>query len=160
MNADVKSTLDRVATWPSEDQEELAQIALEIEARRHGVYDATPEELAAIDEALAAVARGEIATDEEVEAVRYSKLALAELYAILDYIASANPDAAVRVEARFQRVIERIARFPASAPEISLRPGIRSVPLVRYPYTVHYTVKATEVVILRITHGARRSPWS
>ncbi|HEX9324627.1 MAG TPA: hypothetical protein VF913_21305, partial [Xanthobacteraceae bacterium] len=69
MNADVKNTLARVANWPEEDQEELAQIALEIEARRHGVYHATPEELAAIDEALAAVGRGEIASEEAVEAV-------------------------------------------------------------------------------------------
>jgi len=61
--------LSRVARWPEEDQDELAQIALEIEARRHGVYHATPAELRAIDEALAAVSRGEIATDEEVEAV-------------------------------------------------------------------------------------------
>jgi len=69
MNADVKSTLARVANWPEEDQEELAQIALEIEARRHGVHHATPEELAAIDEALAAVARGEIASEKAAEAV-------------------------------------------------------------------------------------------
>jgi ParB-like chromosome segregation protein Spo0J len=69
MNADVKNMFSRVANWPEEDQDELAQIALEIEARRHGVYHATPEELRAIDEALAAVARGEVATDEEVEAV-------------------------------------------------------------------------------------------
>jgi ParB-like chromosome segregation protein Spo0J len=69
MNADVKNMLSRVANWPEEDQDELAQIALEIEARRHGVYHATPEELRAIDEALAAVARGEVATDAEVEAV-------------------------------------------------------------------------------------------
>ncbi len=69
MNADVKNMLSRVERWPEEDQDELAQIALEIEARRHGVYHATPEELRAIDEALAAVARGEVATDEEVDAV-------------------------------------------------------------------------------------------
>ncbi len=69
MNAILKEMLGRVANWPQDDQEELAQVALEIEARRHGVYHATPEELKAIDEALAAVARGEIATDEEVEAV-------------------------------------------------------------------------------------------
>ncbi len=69
MNADVKTVLSRVPRWPEEDQDELAQIALEIEARRHGVYHATPEELQAIDEALAAVARGEIATEQEVEAV-------------------------------------------------------------------------------------------
>lgn len=61
--------LSRIELWSEDDQEELAQVALEIEARRHGVYRATPKELAAIDEALAAVERGEIATDEEVEAV-------------------------------------------------------------------------------------------
>jgi predicted transcriptional regulator len=69
MNADVKHVLSRVERWPEDDQYELAQIALEIEARRHGAYDATPQELEAIDEALAAVARGEIASDEELEAV-------------------------------------------------------------------------------------------
>jgi hypothetical protein len=69
MNADVKRMLSRVESWPEDDQDELAQIALEIEARRHSVYHATPEELQAIDEALAAVARGEIVTDEEMAAV-------------------------------------------------------------------------------------------
>jgi predicted transcriptional regulator len=69
MNAILKDMLSRAANWSEEDQEELAQVALEIEARRHGVYQATPDELKAIDAALAAVARGEIATDEEVEAV-------------------------------------------------------------------------------------------
>jgi ParB-like chromosome segregation protein Spo0J len=69
MNADVKNMLSRVARWPEEDQDELAQVALEIEARRHGLYHATPEELEAIDEALAAVSRGEVASDEEVEAI-------------------------------------------------------------------------------------------
>jgi predicted transcriptional regulator len=69
MNAEVKHVLSRVEQWPEDDQDELAQFALEIEARRHGVYHATAEELQAIDEALAAVARGEIASDEEVEAV-------------------------------------------------------------------------------------------
>jgi predicted transcriptional regulator len=69
MNAELRTMLARVERWPEEDQEELAQIALEIEARRHGVYHATADELRAIDEALAAVERGEVASDEEVEAV-------------------------------------------------------------------------------------------
>ena len=69
MNTHVRHILSRVEHWPEDDQDELAHIALEIEARRRGVCHATPEELEAIDEALAAVARGEIASDEEVEAV-------------------------------------------------------------------------------------------
>jgi len=69
MNTDLKQMLGRIERWSEEDQEELAQAALEIEARRHGVYHATPEQLKAIDEALAAVAQGKFATDTEVEAV-------------------------------------------------------------------------------------------
>jgi len=69
MTINLKKVLTRAETWSEQDQEELAQVALEIEARRHGLYRASPDELKAIDEALAAVARGEIASDEEVEAV-------------------------------------------------------------------------------------------
>jgi len=30
---------------------------------------------------------------------------------------------------------------------------------LHYPYVIHYAVGQYEVVILRIIHGARRSPW-
>jgi hypothetical protein len=60
--------LERVEGWPESDQEELVETARNIEARRSGVYDAKPEELAAIDEALGQPARGEVATAAEVEA--------------------------------------------------------------------------------------------
>jgi len=69
MNAELKHMLGRIERWSEEDQEELAQVALEIEARRHGVYHATPEQLKAIDEALAAIAQGQVASDEKVEAI-------------------------------------------------------------------------------------------
>ncbi len=69
MNAILQKVLKLAEGWSERDQEELAQVALEIEARRSGVYHATDEELRAIDEALAAVERGEVATEEEVEAV-------------------------------------------------------------------------------------------
>jgi hypothetical protein len=64
MTATTKKLLEQVASWPQEDQDELAEYARDIEARRSGVYRATPEELKAIDEAD----RSGIATDEEVEA--------------------------------------------------------------------------------------------
>jgi hypothetical protein len=57
--------LERVPTWPEDRQQELAEVALEIEAELAGTgYQATPDELAAIDEGLA----GEPASDEEVKA--------------------------------------------------------------------------------------------
>jgi len=61
----VRAVLERVPTWPEDRQQELAEVALEIEAELTGAeYDATPEELAAIDEGLA----GEAASEEEVKA--------------------------------------------------------------------------------------------
>jgi hypothetical protein len=68
MNQSIKDLLQRVETWPEQDQQELAEVVRDIEARRSGVYHATPEELRAIDEALGQVARGEIASKEEIEA--------------------------------------------------------------------------------------------
>jgi hypothetical protein len=61
----VKTVLDRVPSWPQERQQELAELALEIEAElAGGAYRATAEELSAIDEGLA----DEVASDAEVAA--------------------------------------------------------------------------------------------
>jgi hypothetical protein len=68
MTPRAKGLLDQPESWPEEDQEELVEYAREIEARRTGNYHATPEELKAIDKALGQVARGEIASNEEIEA--------------------------------------------------------------------------------------------
>jgi hypothetical protein len=46
-----KEILERVATWPEEDQEELAEIARDIEGRRNGPYVLSAEEQAAIEAA-------------------------------------------------------------------------------------------------------------
>ena len=64
MSPNTKKLLEQVESWPPEDQEELADYAREIEARRTGVYRATVAELQAIDEAE----QSGIATEEEVEA--------------------------------------------------------------------------------------------
>jgi len=68
MTQSLKEILRRAEDWPREDQEELAEAARDIEARRSGVYHATPEELEAIDEALGQVARGEVASPAAIEA--------------------------------------------------------------------------------------------
>jgi HAMP domain-containing protein len=64
MNQTITDILRRAENWPQEDQDELAELAREIEARRSGVYRPTAEELRALDEAE----RSGVATDEEVEA--------------------------------------------------------------------------------------------
>lgn len=60
----------RAETWPETAQEELAAIALEIDATlTGGKYRATSEEVAGIDRGLKAAEEGRFATDEQVEAV-------------------------------------------------------------------------------------------
>jgi len=51
MSPAIKQLLQHVASWPQEDQEELAEVARYIEARRTGVYRATAEELKSLDDA-------------------------------------------------------------------------------------------------------------
>jgi predicted transcriptional regulator len=66
----LREAMRRVESWPVEAQEELAEIALEIDAGlKGGVYHATPEELEGIDRGLKAAREGRFATDQEVEAV-------------------------------------------------------------------------------------------
>ncbi len=70
MTKTLKDVLERAATWPDWAQDDLADLALEIDREvKAGTYRATRAELRKIDEALAAVRRGEVATDEQVEAV-------------------------------------------------------------------------------------------
>lgn len=62
--------LERVEAWPAEAQDQLAAIALDIEADLSGEdYHPTAAELAGIDRGLRAAEQGRFATDEEVEAV-------------------------------------------------------------------------------------------
>ncbi len=67
MAPDTRKLLERVATWPQEDQEELAELAAEIEARRAGTYRLSDEERAAVRKGMDAARRGEFAPDAEME---------------------------------------------------------------------------------------------
>jgi hypothetical protein len=69
MSPAIKKLLEQVESWPQEDQEELAEAAREIEARRHGVYQLTHDERAAIAEGLADARAGRFASDDEINAI-------------------------------------------------------------------------------------------
>jgi hypothetical protein len=69
MNATLKSLLPAIEAWPSEDQEELAEAALDIEARRLGRYHATQDELEGIDAGLADLRAGCVASAQAVAAM-------------------------------------------------------------------------------------------
>jgi toxin ParE1/3/4 len=88
--------------------------------------------------------------------VRFTKPALAELDAIFAYIHQRNPVAAGRVEARIREITSQLGRFPHMG-HPKYKPGVRMMPVRRYPYLIFYTVERDEVLILSVRHGARRS---
>jgi hypothetical protein len=64
MSPKTKKLLERVDSWPQEDQDELAEFARAIEARRSGAYVVDDEEEAAIREGLTQLDRGEWVSEE------------------------------------------------------------------------------------------------
>jgi hypothetical protein len=66
MNSILKEVIEHAETWPLEDQQELAEYAREIEARRTGVYTMSDDERVAVRNGLAEADRGEFVPDEIV----------------------------------------------------------------------------------------------
>jgi len=40
--------------------------------------------------------------------------------------------------------------------ELTQRPGVRAMPLGRYPYLIFYTALENELVVLHVRHASRR----
>jgi len=62
----IETILNNVRSWPQEDQEELVDVALEIEARRAGTYHLNEDERKGIDRGLKAMREGRFASDERI----------------------------------------------------------------------------------------------
>jgi predicted transcriptional regulator len=67
-NEEITSVLERVRTWPKKRQEDLARIALQIEARDVEIEPEDDATRTAIAEALAQARRGEFVPEEEMAA--------------------------------------------------------------------------------------------
>jgi hypothetical protein len=67
MTAKTKKLFAKIQSWPPEDQEELAEIAREIESRRTGIYLLSDEERFSVREGLDAAKHGDFAPEEQME---------------------------------------------------------------------------------------------
>ena len=66
----LNKALERVEAWPADAQDQLAEIALDIDASLNDVvYEPTEQELEGIDRGLRDAAERRFATEAEVEAV-------------------------------------------------------------------------------------------
>jgi plasmid stabilization system protein ParE len=90
--------------------------------------------------------------------VVYSEEALENLDGILGYISSHYPTVYGPFRIRLQSVVARIRDWPESAPEVLGRPGVRVVPLIRYPYRIFYRATGNTIEILHIHHAAQDQP--
>ena len=67
MSPETRALLERVRTWPEEDQEALADVAREIESRRSGMYRLSDEERIAVRAGMDAARRGDFVPEDEMD---------------------------------------------------------------------------------------------
>lgn len=86
--------------------------------------------------------------------LRYTLPALADLDAVLDYIAVHSPQGARRVQARIQALTDLLLLHP----NIGRRtddPAIRRLTVTPYPFLVFYEATESEIIIHAVRHAAR-----
>ena len=63
---------------------------------------------------------------------------------------------AAALETYIRATVARIAVLPEIGRRLPRRPGVRVIPLVRYPFKIFYAVAHDTVTKLHIRHAARR----
>ena len=86
--------------------------------------------------------------------LRYTLPALADLVAILDYIAERSPQGAARIHSRIRAVTDLLLLYP-QAGAVTDDPTIRRLTTTPYPYLIFYETTDEEVIIHAVRHGAR-----
>ena len=65
----IAAVLEEIRTWPRERQEDAARLLITMEAQGSDFYRLSEEERRDLEDALAEVASGSVASDEEVASV-------------------------------------------------------------------------------------------
>ena len=86
--------------------------------------------------------------------LRYTLPALADLGAILDYIAAHSPQGARRVQARIQALTDLLLQYPHIGRRTN-DPSIRRMTTTPYPYLVFYEATENEIIVHAVRHAAR-----
>ncbi len=89
----------------------------------------------------------------------YLPRAVADLRAIVDYIANDNPIAAGDVRVRIEQSIMVLQAHPLIGQLTELR-GLHKWPIPGLPYSAYYRIEKSRIVIARVLHGKRKWPDS
>ena len=86
--------------------------------------------------------------------VRYTLPAMADLEAVMDYLASHSPRGATRVGARLMSLMELLPAHPRLGTRTD-DPAIRRLVVTPYPYLIFYEVADDEIIIHAVRHAGR-----
>jgi toxin ParE1/3/4 len=87
--------------------------------------------------------------------LRYTLPALADLDAILTYIAVQSPEGAKRVHSRIRSIIDILSLHPFIGVKTD-DPIVRRLVTTPYPYVVFYEVGGDEIIVHAVRHAARK----
>jgi plasmid stabilization system protein ParE len=153
MHDTTKDLLRRIESWPQEDQDELVEVALEIEARRNG----NPSAHARRSPRGQAWSRGDAAAkvckrcghcgDIPQSAfpwcmrARYTESAAREFEAGVSYLQEHAPAVVAAFADSIERVVAQLLHHPYSAQQTA-KPGVRRKYIRRFRYAIFHTVDA------------------
>jgi toxin ParE1/3/4 len=89
--------------------------------------------------------------------IKWTRKALKNLEQAYEFIAIANPDAAVEVVIKIRAATEKLEAFP-NLGKTGRVEGTRELVIANTPYLLVYRVKGKTVEILRVLHSSKRYP--
>jgi addiction module RelE/StbE family toxin len=89
--------------------------------------------------------------------VEWSVLALADRFAIFDYIEADSLQAASLIDDRIEAAVERLLTMPGMGRPGRIE-GTRELIIDRAPYIAAYRINGETIFILRVLHGAQQWP--
>ena len=88
-------------------------------------------------------------------AVIFTASTNADLDDIFAYTAQNYPGQLLALQSRIREVTSKIEAWPQNAGLVEQRPGVRVVPLLRFPFRIFYRQTDAGIEILHIHHVAR-----
>ncbi len=89
----------------------------------------------------------------------FTSPALAELDEIFAYTEEHHPASLKALWKRIDTVSSQIMAFPHSGRPVDNAPGVRMMPLIRFPFRIFYRIAGGRIEVLHIRHTSRQSPF-
>ena len=82
---------------------------------------------------------------------------IADRDALIDYIAQANPRAAIEQDNQIEKQADQLVQHPEMG-RAGRKQGTRELVISRTPFIVIYRIKGERIELLRVLHGAQQWP--